>query len=59
MGQVDCDVLPLRIALKHTFERELAADATFFVAAVGVTRANAEYIATRFLTQRQKLLLIA
>ena len=42
MRQVDRDVLPLRIALKHTFEGELAADTTFFVAAVGVTRALTE-----------------
>jgi hypothetical protein len=42
MGQVDRDVLPLRVALQHTFEGELAADAAFFVAAVGVTGALAE-----------------
>jgi hypothetical protein len=36
MRQVDRDVLPLRVALKHTFEGELAADAAFFVAAIGV-----------------------
>jgi len=40
--QIDCDVLPLRVALEHAFEGELAADAAFFVAAVGVTRGLAE-----------------
>src|SRR5262249_26405116 len=37
MRQVDCDVLPLRVALQHALERKLTADAAFFVAAVGVT----------------------
>ena len=37
MRQVDRDVLPLRVALEHSFERELTADAAFFVATVGVT----------------------
>ena len=35
MRQVDRDVLPLRVTLQHAFEREFAADAAFFVAAVG------------------------
>ena len=38
MGQVDCDVLPLRVALKHAFKRELAANTAFLVATVRVTR---------------------
>ena len=42
MRQVDRDVLPLRVALEHPFERELAADAAFFVATIGVTRTLAE-----------------
>jgi DnaJ-domain-containing protein 1 len=42
MHQVDRDVLPLRVALEHAFEGELAADAAFFVTAVGVTRALTE-----------------
>src|SRR5262249_56696634 len=42
MRQVDRDVLPLGVALEHAFERELAADAAFFVTAVGVTWALAE-----------------
>src|SRR5262249_29351431 len=42
MRQVDRDVLPLRVALEHAFERELAADAAFFVTAVGVTWALTE-----------------
>src|SRR6516165_3415030 len=42
MRQVDRDVLPLRVTLQHAFEREFAADAAFFVAAVGVTRALAQ-----------------
>src|SRR6516225_2646583 len=42
MRQVDRDVLPLRVTLQHAVERELAADAAFFVAAVGVTRALAQ-----------------
>jgi hypothetical protein len=42
MRQVDRDVLPLRVALEHTFEGELAADAAFLVTAVGVTWALTE-----------------
>src|SRR6516164_7142762 len=42
MRQVDRDVLPLRVTLQHAFEQEFAADAAFFVAAVGVTRALAQ-----------------
>ena len=42
MRQVDRDVLPLRVALEHPFERELAADAAFFVATIGVTGTLAE-----------------
>src|SRR5262249_60786748 len=42
MRQVDRDVLPLRVALKHAFEGELAADAAFFVIAVGMTWALTE-----------------
>ena len=42
MRQVDRDVLPLRVALEHTFGGELAADAAFFVTAVGMTRALTE-----------------
>src|SRR5262245_16204178 len=42
MRQVDRDVLPLRVAVEHPFERELAADAAFFVATIGVTRTLAE-----------------
>ena len=37
MRLVDCEVLPLRVALKRTFEGELTADTALFVAAVGVT----------------------
>src|SRR6516162_220805 len=40
--QVDRDVLPLRVALEHPFERKLTADATFFIATVGVTRTLAQ-----------------
>src|SRR6516164_2373952 len=42
MRQVDRDVLPLRVALEHAFEGELAADAAFFVTAVGMTWALTE-----------------
>ncbi len=42
MRQVDRDILPLRVALQHAFEREFAADAAFFVAAIGVTGALAK-----------------
>jgi hypothetical protein len=42
MRQVDCDVLPLRVALEHPFERELATDAAFFVTAVGMVGALPE-----------------
>src|SRR5262249_19336892 len=42
MGQVDCDVLPLRVALEHAFKRELAANTAFFVATVRVTRTLTE-----------------
>src|SRR5260370_16740772 len=42
MRQVDRDVLPLRVALEHAFEGELAADAAFFVTAVGATWALTE-----------------
>src|SRR5262245_9156856 len=42
MRQVDRDVLSLRVALEHAFEGELAADAAFFVTAVGVTWALTE-----------------
>ena len=42
MHQVDRDVLPLRVALEHAFEGELAADAAFFVTAVGMTWALTE-----------------
>ena len=42
MHQIDRDILPLRVALEHAFEGELAADAAFFVTAVGVTRALTE-----------------
>src|SRR5262252_1506432 len=37
MRQVDRDVLPMRVALEHAFQGELAADAAFFVTAVGMT----------------------
>ena len=40
--QIDRDILPLRVALEHAFEGELAADAALLVAAVGVTGALAE-----------------
>src|SRR5438067_10026499 len=42
MRQADRDVLPLRVALEHAFEGELAADAAFFVTAVRVTWALTE-----------------
>src|SRR5215510_13063033 len=42
MRQIDRDVLPMRVALEHAFEGELAADATFFVTAVGMTWALTE-----------------
>ena len=42
MRQVDRDVLPLRVALEHAFEGELAADAAFFITAVGMTWALTE-----------------
>src|SRR5947208_3307789 len=42
MRQVDRDVLPLRVALEHAFEGELAADTAFFVTAVGMTWALTE-----------------
>src|SRR5205823_8909440 len=42
MRQVDRGVLPLRVALEHAFQRELAADAAFFVTAVGMTWALTE-----------------
>ena len=38
MRQIDGDVLALRVAVEHSFERELAADAALFVAAVGMAR---------------------
>src|SRR6516164_264496 len=38
MRQVDCDVLPLRVALQHALERKLAANTAFLVATVRVTR---------------------
>jgi hypothetical protein len=42
MHQVDRDILSLRVAFQHGFEREFAAGAAFFVAAVGVTGALAQ-----------------
>jgi hypothetical protein len=42
MRPVDCDVLPLRVALEHAFEGELATNTAFFLAAIGVTRALTE-----------------
>src|SRR5262249_40065308 len=42
MRQVDCDVLPLRVALQHALERNLTTDTAFFVATVGVTGTLAE-----------------
>ena len=42
MRQVDRHVLPLRVALEHAFEGELAADTAFFVTAVGMTWALTE-----------------
>src|SRR5262245_11472069 len=42
MRQVDRDLLSLRVAIEHPFERELAADAAFFVATIRVTRTLTE-----------------
>src|SRR5262249_10409959 len=42
MRQVDRDVLPMRVALEHAFQGELAADAAFFVTAGGMTWALTE-----------------